>query len=241
MSEGRAMDCGEFSEVAAELALGVLTGRERGDALAHLEYCGTCRDRVRQLVMTGEELVGLLPAVEPPPGFETRVMARIGIDPGPRPARRSRAGLRWPRASLHWPRARFDQPRRMLAAAAVTLAVLAAGFGGWGLRAATSAAPAPSPLTSAALVSAGHRTVGEVFYHAGSRPWMYMSVDVPSGDGITVTCQLEGPAGRYTTVGSFSLAGGYGAWGGPTTWAYPQVTGARLLGPGGKILATARF
>lgn len=129
----------------------------------------------------------------------------------------------------------------MLAAAAVTLAVLAAGFGGWGLRAATSAAPAPSPLTSAALVSADHRTVGEVFYHAGSRPWMYMSVDVPSGDGITVTCQLEGPAGRYTTVGSFSLAGGYGAWGGPTTWAYPQVTGARLLGPGGKILATARF
>src|ERR1700677_3621147 len=79
MSERGDMGCDEFADVAAELALGVLTGRERADALAHLERCDACRETVRQLTMTGEQLLGLLPAVEPPAGFESRVLARLGI------------------------------------------------------------------------------------------------------------------------------------------------------------------
>ena len=39
MSELNEMGCREFSDVAAELALGVLTGRERAQALAHLDHC----------------------------------------------------------------------------------------------------------------------------------------------------------------------------------------------------------
>src|SRR5215475_3623371 len=86
MNEHGVMDCGDFSEVAAELALGVLTGRERAEALAHLETCDGCREMVRQLAIAGEELVELIPAVEPPAGFETRVMARIGMIPETPPA-----------------------------------------------------------------------------------------------------------------------------------------------------------
>ena len=84
MSELNEMGCDEFADVAAELALGVLTGRERAQAIAHLDHCDACRENVRQLTMTGEELLGLLPASEPPAGFETRVMERIGLAaPGP--------------------------------------------------------------------------------------------------------------------------------------------------------------
>ena len=36
MSELNSMSCAEFHDSAAELALGVLTGRERAEALAHL-------------------------------------------------------------------------------------------------------------------------------------------------------------------------------------------------------------
>ena len=79
MSELNEMGCAEFADVAAELALGVLTGRERARALAHLDWCDTCRENVRQLTVTGEELVGLLPAIEPPAGFETRAMERLGL------------------------------------------------------------------------------------------------------------------------------------------------------------------
>ena len=73
------MDCDDLAEMAAELALGVLTGRERAQAIMHLDRCGTCRERIRDLAVTGEELLGLLPGREPPAGFETRVMGRLGF------------------------------------------------------------------------------------------------------------------------------------------------------------------
>ena len=79
MSEQIGMDCGEFADVAAELALGVLTGRERAQAVAHLDECDSCREHVRQLSLTGEEMLGLLPTREPPAGFESRVMGRLGL------------------------------------------------------------------------------------------------------------------------------------------------------------------
>ena len=44
MSELNEMGCAEFAGVAAELALGVLTGRERARALAHLDRCDACRE-----------------------------------------------------------------------------------------------------------------------------------------------------------------------------------------------------
>ena len=87
MSELNEMGCQEFSDVAAELALGVLTGRERAQALAHLDHCASCREEVGQLTATGEGLLGLLPSVEPPAGFEARVMDRLGLSaPAPSPA-----------------------------------------------------------------------------------------------------------------------------------------------------------
>lgn len=256
MSERDVMDCDEFSGVAAELALGVLTGRERADALAHLERCDACRETVRQLAMTGEELVGLLPSVEPAPGFETRVLTRIGIAPGapsPGGTRRlpslSRLLTRPLVPSRRPPDPRPSRrPRRLLAVGATALAVIAAGLGGWGLGTAASpahpqvsaAAPDHVPLRSAALVSANHQTVGMAFYYSGAEPWMYMSVDVPLGNAM-VTCQLRGPNGHYTTIGSFRVSADYGAWGGPSPWPGAHVTGARILGPDGKVLATARF
>jgi anti-sigma-K factor RskA len=73
------MSCDEFAEVAAELALGVLTGRERAAALAHLNGCESCREQVRELTMVQDELLALLPSQEPPAGFESRVLERIGL------------------------------------------------------------------------------------------------------------------------------------------------------------------
>ena len=61
MSELNDMTCAELADVAAELALGVLTGRERAVAIAHLDTCDACREHVRQLMATGEQLRALLP------------------------------------------------------------------------------------------------------------------------------------------------------------------------------------
>jgi anti-sigma-K factor RskA len=92
MSELGEMACGELDDVAAELALGALTGRERAQALAHLDACEACREAVLRLMMAAGELPALLPALDPPPGFEAAVMARIGLTaPCPLPRRSGRA------------------------------------------------------------------------------------------------------------------------------------------------------
>jgi hypothetical protein len=252
MNEPNEMGCDEFADVAAELALGVLTGRERAAALAHLNRCDRCRESVRQLTMTSEELLGLLPASEPPPGFETRVLERLGlVTPSKAPVSRiSQAGR-----ARHYGRklissltgklsnltsnGRVSRTRRTLAAAAVALAVIVSGLSGWGLHGATPS-PARSPLSSAALLSASHQTVGTIYFYDGSSRWLYMSVNMDSKNG-TVICQVEGPDGHVTTLGSFRLAGGQGYWGSPDPANDGPLTGARLISTDGTVLATASF
>ena len=250
MSELNEMGCQEFSDVAAELALGVLTGRERAQALAHLDHCASCREEVGQLTATGEGLLGLLPSVEPPAGFETRVMDRLGLTaPAPSPASRAGWTSRIPllgrkpaRRAATGPTGPARPPgrtRRALALAAVTLAVVAAGLGGWGLRPGTSA-PAGTPLSSATLLSASHQAAGKVFLYQGSSRWLYMSVDMPARNG-TVICEVESGNGHITTVGSFRVTDGRGYWGSPVPATQGPLTGARLVGPDGTVLATASF
>jgi hypothetical protein len=232
MSELDEMNCDEMADLAAEMALGVLTGRERAQAIAHLDRCDACRENVRQLTETGEGLLGLLPSVEPPAGFESRVVARLGAA-GQRPAR--------PKAAM--PRPKLT--RRMLAAAAVALAAVASGLGGWGLRGATSSPAAGNTRTAASLYSAplttaSHLTAGTVYLYDGSPRWMYMSVKIGSVNG-TVICQLVERDGHVTTVGSFRLTGGYGYWASPDHVNPDTVKGARLTTTNGTVLATASF
>ena len=218
MGELNRWGCNELADVAAELALGALTGRERANALAHIECCAACREHVRQLTVTAEELLELLPGVEPPRGFETRVMARTS------PTGRNR-GL-------------GGRIRRVLAVAALTLAATVGGLSGWGLRAVLTSAN--SPLSSAVLVSASQQPAGKIFAYHGSPGWLYMTVDLPSARG-TVICQVVGTDGHVAAVGSFWLADGYGSWGGPGPADTGPLAGARLISPGGAVLATASF
>ena len=270
MSEVNEMGCAEFADVAAELALGVLTGRERARALAHLDRCEECRENVRQLTVTGEELVGLLPAIEPPAGFESRVMERLGLGipaPAPAPVRVPVAApgsvpgpARGPARGLS-PARRFGLKladwtgggtgRSGTGRGAVSrprrllaTAAVAAGVVVAGLGGwglhAATSSPAASPLSSAALVTASHQTAGQVYFYDSGSPWLYMSVNIGSRSG-TVICQVESPDGHVTTVGSFRLTGGYGYWGSPDPVTDGQLTGARLVTTTGKVLATATF
>ena len=119
MSEPNDMACAELADVATELALGVLTGRERAMAVAHLDECDTCREDVRQLMATGEQLLELLPPAEPPAGFETRVLERLGLpvpatqDATPPPVPRRGNGLRRRKSAPAAPPARPGGTRRV--------------------------------------------------------------------------------------------------------------------------------
>jgi hypothetical protein len=72
-----AMTCTALRDVASELALDMLGGEERANALAHLETCAACRHEVALLTDAAEELLLLVRDVEPADGFDQRVLARI--------------------------------------------------------------------------------------------------------------------------------------------------------------------
>ena len=73
-------DCARLHEVAPELALGVLVGAERGQALAHLALCSECRHFVDEMSEVADSLLLLAAEAEAPLGFESRVVARLAAD-----------------------------------------------------------------------------------------------------------------------------------------------------------------
>ncbi|MDQ3898330.1 MAG: zf-HC2 domain-containing protein, partial [Actinomycetota bacterium] len=77
------MTCAELEELAAELALGTVSGAERAAALDHLAACASCRELVDQLGRVADGMLQLAPVVEPPPGFESKVLARMGVRQAP--------------------------------------------------------------------------------------------------------------------------------------------------------------
>ncbi|MFC0597267.1 zf-HC2 domain-containing protein [Streptomyces palmae] len=221
--------CGQFRGIVAELALGLLSARERAEAMDHLEHCPACREHVHELTATSDALLGLVPGSEPPVGFEDRVLDRLGLGSGRRP----RQGGLW---------------RRFALAGAAAATGLALGGGGWALGASVGrpapVAPIVSPahpgLRTADLASSGH-SLGQVYLHTGKSPWLYMAVDAEGHSG-TVHCQLQRADGSTAKVGSFALnAKGYGSWGSPYPAGSSQVTGVRLLNPDGTVLASAAF
>lgn len=246
-------DCEWLRAVADELALGILPGQERAEAIAHLDRCPTCREHVEQLTLVGDGLLSLLPGSEPPAGFETRVTDRLGLNQ-PRRQRRPRAGV---------------------AVAAAAVAAVGFGFGGWAVGTAIEGASAPTSRSSeprgaehglleASLLAPDDRPVGRIFAYTGSPGWIYMSVHLgPDGSGSDsraddeseaadsrdeyaetgrVSCRLERTDGTSVNIGEFSLDdAGRGYWGAPTRVDPESVSGARLLAADGSVLATAHF
>jgi hypothetical protein len=206
------MSCAQVHEASAEYALEILPPDERGRVAAHLLRCPHCREEVQELSQLGARLLDLVPGVEPPIGFDSEVLARV---------RRRR------------------RPNRIhvllsVAAAAAVIAVAAIGIASLGHKAHS---PAPVELT-AQLFQANH-SVGTV-YVDGRPTWISMTVHQATVSGA-VTCQLIERQGQIITVGTFNLVDGSGSWGVPDPSGTANLTGARLVGPSGSVVATASF
>jgi hypothetical protein len=231
MSDAPRAHCGEYEDSLAELALGILTGRARAAALAHVDACPHCAEELEQLSRAADAVVSVAPAVEPPVGFEVRILNRMGVAESP--ARR-RAQARWA----------GRVPRAVMAAAAAAVA-LVAGLGiGW----ATGSGPgqpvpvaaghlATHPVASASLVENG-ASVGHVSAYAGATPWMIMTLADSWTDG-RVTCQVVTSDGVVHTVGSFVAKDGYGAWADPLRVNPRSIRRAQVVTPEGVVIASA--
>jgi len=218
------MTCDRFDQFGAELALGVLPGDQRTQALTHLHGCADCQRRMSESVAVADGLLALLPGAEPPAGFEERVLARLPAAPRPRPRR-------W------WPSI----------AAAVAVAAVVFGAGGWALGTYTkpdvvaqATGQADDVLRRAVLVTTDHHEIGFAFNYVGVPSWLYMSVDSRQLSG-TVYCLLQRADGTTVPVGSFSLLNGYGHWVAPTPGDPAGYVGARLVTADGAVIASGAF
>src|SRR3954464_5811031 len=88
------MTCEQTRGLASEPALGIADGAERAAALEHLAGCAECRRAVAELSEVTDELLLRAPEHEPPPVFESRVLAQIQpprararVHPAPQPTR----------------------------------------------------------------------------------------------------------------------------------------------------------
>jgi hypothetical protein len=186
------MNCSDVTAIAPDLALGMLSGDERGEALAHLDSCRPCRDMVEKLSTTVDAMSLLAPLADPGSGFEERVLGRIDLE-GHRRARR--------------------RPVLLVAAAAVVvIGALFAGGALW-LRHEGSSSDQIAAYT---MRTPNGRDVGEAYMHGGDSTWVF--VDVPGwtqGDAGTATdyaLRVTTNDGRSIVMpGNFS--GGQGGWG----------------------------
>lgn len=222
MADQHTMDCEELAAIDAELALGIADARTRAAAVHHLERCPACRRGVQRLAGVSEGLTELVPPVEPPVGFESRVISGLQAAPS---------------------RTAGNAGKRLMIAAAFVALALFAGVTGWlvGTTGGTAPAPSRSATASGHVVTADlvgqQGSVGQVMLAGGKDPWLSMAVQGDVGHGL-VRCQAVESDGRVLNLGSFPVVGGYGYW----ASALPSGTSVhtvRLVDQSGAVLATA--
>jgi hypothetical protein len=217
--------------LAPELALGIADGKERADALAHLASCAACRAYLSELTDVADDLLALAPAQEPPVGFETRVLAELGIEPGERSRRRP------------WPRSR---PRRLLVAAAVACL----------LAVATTASTLLLTFQDEREVAAQYRAalenvggeyfqatrlhdkrgtpVGQVFGYQGKPSWLFIVVYAPQRQA-PLAGSLTTTSGDTVPLRALDLNAERPSWGGEIPIDLREVELVRLVDRSGNV------
>jgi hypothetical protein len=222
--------CAEARELLPELAAGVAAGDERARAYGHLSECVDCRRELDELAIVVDELLTLVPAVEPPRGFESAVLARINP-----PARRW-----WQRGMVR-------------GAAAVALAVVAV-VAGVGIamqataedRRVAEAYRRTLQITGGRFLTARPLTTPDGAAHG--RVFAYQGKDAPSW--IIVLVQNLDASGAYRVhlltrdgrdrdIGEVTVSGGQGSWGVAIDVDVAEIAQVTLSGPAGPPLTAA--
>jgi len=201
-------------------------------ALAHLQECGGCRELVDELANVADGLLMVAPEIEPPLGFESRVMTRLagaapaGTEPTPVPA-----GAR--------------RRRRSLVAVAVAAGVLlvAGGFAAGaeinrGSSGSSAAAKPPAIRTATASGSWG-MPVCQVFAYPGRPAVVVVNVDSP-GEAGTYSVDLV-TSDKTVPLGTIQVTDGKGSLGAVADVDLANARSVRVIENDGSVLYEAPF
>ena len=223
--------CSDVRDLIPELAAGVASGEERAEALSHIAGCPACRLELDQTAAMVDDLLLLGPSKEPPPGFETSVLA-----------------------SLRLPRSRARRRGRVLqfAAVLVVAAMVSGGVGGgvtmWATMEERELAAAYERtlevangeyFTARDVTSGSGREVGHLFAYEGSPSWIFVTIASTPTSG-SHTMQLVTKSGDERTLDECFLNAGGGSCGGEIDVPLSEILLIRLTKPGEPSLV-ARF
>jgi hypothetical protein len=209
------VDCAMFDDDVDELALGHLDEPRRSRLLAHAATCAECHASLESLGTVVDRLLLAAPQVEPPEGFESRVLQRIPDDPAASSSKRTIG--RW-----------------LVSVAAVAVAFLAGGV----LVARLDHESAPDV---ASIVTADGATIGSVQLVRDPVPHIVVAIASPRPDPGIRTCELRRPDGSWEQVGWWDEADiASGAWAVGIDHDLLEATEMRITADG-RTLATATF
>jgi anti-sigma factor RsiW len=217
--------CHETREMAAELALGIVEGEERGRALQHLAECPDCRAEVEKFSDLADELLLLSPQREAPVGFESRVLNELL--PAPQPKRRRRLRLVLAPAAT------------ALAAVAITLAIVSPDLRLASHYRHTLDQANGKEFESYALRDSDDAHVGTVFSYEGTPSWVHIDVDPAHSYGLTAA-ELVKDDGSQVPLRWFHLDS-WGGSGGSIPVDPHAVSVLRLSGQAGVHPLVAKF
>lgn len=218
------MRCDDVRELAPELALGIVDGEERAEALRHLTGCADCRRAVEELSEVADDLLMVAPLQEPSAGFESRVVAAMGLAEGsPRPKR-----PRW--RSPRWLALRIGP---VVATAAVTVTAMVGVYHNDHVTAQryrdTLAEANGRSFQAQKLTDESGDRAGVAFGYEGRPSWLLLTVDPSHRDSVK-RAELTTRAGRTIPLRSLRLDSG-GSWGGALPVKLYDVASVRLIGP----------
>ena len=208
------MTCAQLRELAPDLALGILEGEDRAEALTHLEHCSACQTLVDEYATVADVLPLLAPEAEPSPAFEARTLAAM-------------RSPKW-RSVRRW--------AAVVAATAAAAAVISVATVRV-IDADQERPPAATALRSVAMTTPDGKRVGRVTATTDNPAALYVSVEYFVADGGYVL-RLQGTA---EPVGTVRVRDGHGEWNGTATLSERGPTTIEMVDRAGAIVCNARL
>lgn len=218
--------CMDVQPLASEVALGIASGDERAQVLAHTRTCTDCRRVMEELSVTADALLLLGPVHEPTSGFESQVLAKI--QSAQRPPNRLRS--------------------KLLAVAATSVLVTGvaaawltsddrdvAGHYRDALAVADGEYLGVVPLRSGNGTRAGH-----VFAYEGDPTWVFFIFDSPPEPGA-YEAEVETNGGHIISFGIAEIEAGDVTWGRDIPVSLHELHAVRLVDGSGATVAEATF
>ncbi len=207
--------CQAFDDLAEELALGMVEEPRRSELLDHAAGCPRCRATLDGLGSVVDRLLLVAPEVEPPTGFESRVLARL--TPATMPARR--------RVPI-W------------AAAAAAVLLLVGGLGAGVLLGRDGS----STSRLGDIVSPDGDTIGSVQLLERPTPHVLVTITAPRPIPGVRHCELLVSNGTWVEVGTWDVADmAAGVWAVGVSTEQLAATAMRVVDDAGRVLASARL